>query len=147
MQRSTQAGLWRHLTPVSPNDRSTGRVRRELPSQGCNLVDRIATTSTPWETWTLRAREEDMASVEATFTSPLIECWLTNEKEMPMEDALLMILWVLGGFVWGVAYGRMKGQKAEDELRIKIAELNAQNRLMQRLQDRIDSKLNDLRAP
>lgn len=64
-----------------------------------------------------------------------------------MEDVLLMVVLVLGAFVWGVSYGRMKGQQAEDELRIKIAELNAQNRLMQRLQDRIDSKLNDLRAP
>lgn len=64
-----------------------------------------------------------------------------------MGDFLLVVIWTLGGFVWGAIYGRMKGQKAEDELRIKIAELNAQNRLMQRLQDRIDSKLNDLRAP
>jgi hypothetical protein len=89
-----------------------------------------------------------MASVEATFTSPLIECWLTNEhRRLLMGDFLLVVIWTLGGFVWGAMYGRMKGQKAEDELRIKIAELNAQNRLMQRLQDRIDSKLNDLRAP
>jgi len=47
-----------------------------------------------------------------------------------MNDLLLMVLWVLAGFVWGAMYGRMKGQKAEDELRIKIAELNAQNRLI-----------------
>jgi len=54
-----------------------------------------------------------------------------------MEDALLMILWVLGGFVWGVAYGRMKGQKAEDELRIKIADLTQQVRILKK---RIDAE-------
>lgn len=49
-----------------------------------------------------------------------------------MEDVLLIVIWVLGAFVWGAAYGRMKGQKAEDELRIKIADLTQQVRILKK---------------
>lgn len=58
-----------------------------------------------------------------------------------MGDYVHIAFWIVWTFIFGATYGRMKGQKAEDELRMKIAELNAQNRLMQRLQDRIESKL------
>ena len=52
-----------------------------------------------------------------------------------MEDVLLMVVLVLGAFVWGVAYGRMKGQQAEDELRIKIADLTQQVRILNKRLD------------
>ncbi len=57
-----------------------------------------------------------------------------------MGDFFMMVIWALGGFVWGAVYGRIKNQRVEDDLRIKLAELSAQNRLMHRLQDRMESK-------
>ncbi|MCP1404282.1 hypothetical protein [Achromobacter insolitus] len=57
-----------------------------------------------------------------------------------MGDFFMVVIWALGGFVWGAVYGRMKNQRVEDDLRIKLAELSAQNRLMHRLQARMESK-------
>ena len=49
-----------------------------------------------------------------------------------MGEFLHIAFWVVCAFVWGAAIGRMKGQEAEDELRIKISDLTATNRILRK---------------
>jgi len=62
-------------------------------------------------------------------------------KENSMAEYVSLIVMAVLGFCTGCLYAGMKSQRKLDELALKVAELNAQNRLMQRIQDRIDSKL------
>lgn len=62
------------------------------------------------------------------------------------EYVSLLVMGVLG-FCTGYLYAGMKSQRKLDELAMKVTELNAQNRLVKRLQDRIESKLDQNPAP
>lgn len=56
------------------------------------------------------------------------------------EYVSLLVMGALG-FCTGFLYAGMKFQRKLDELTLKVSELTSSNRLMKRLQDRIESKL------
>lgn len=56
------------------------------------------------------------------------------------EYVSLLVMGALG-FCTGFLYAGMKFQRKLDELELKVAQLTSSNRLMKRLQDRVESKL------